>query len=131
VGQPLRGARHVGRVRVQGQWRVLATEHQVATHARGQVQHHVHVRRTDALHDLAVERHVARALAGGWVAHVDVSDGGPGRSGLYRRVGDLPRGDRHQLAGVRRVAHTGDCTRDEDVGVHGLLLSNRVRPLRA
>ena len=68
-----------------------AAEHEVAAHARGEVEDDVDVGRAHPLDDLAVERRVARALAGLRVADVDVRDGGAGARGLDRGVGDLAR----------------------------------------
>ena len=72
-GEPLDAADQVGAL--DERRGVLRVEHQVAAHARGGVDDDVDVGVPDPLDDLAVERDVARALAGLRVAHVDVHDG--------------------------------------------------------
>ena len=63
---------------------LLAAEHEIAAHARCQVEHHVDVGRAHALDDLAVQLGVARAAAGRRIAHVDVRDRGAGACRLDR-----------------------------------------------
>ena len=64
-------------------------EVQVAAHARGRVDHHVDAAVAQPLDDLAVERHLARAVAGARIPHVDVHDGGAGPRRLDAGLGDL------------------------------------------
>ena len=100
VREPLDAADQVGAL--DERRRVLRVEHQVAAHARGGVDDDVDVGGADPLHCLAVERHLAGALARLGIAHVDVHDG---RARTRRRdagLGDLLRGDRHVLASGRR-----------------------------
>ena len=96
----------------------LAAEHEVAAHARGEVEDDVDVGGADPLDHRPVERRVAGALAGLRVADVDVRDrrARPGR--LDRRVGDLLRRDRDVLAPAGGVAGARDRARDEDFPVH-------------
>ena len=78
----------------------------------------VHVRRADALDDLAVEPRVARAAAGLGVAHVDVRDRGTGPGRLDRGLGDRGRRDGHALRLPRGVAGARHRAGDEDLPVH-------------
>ena len=117
VLEPLDAADQVGALD-EGR-RVLRVEHQVAAHAGGGVDDDVDVAGADPLHRLAVERDLARALAGLRVAHVDVHDRGarPRRgdardsaicSGVTGTCSDLPDG----------VAGAGEGTGDDDLAVH-------------
>jgi hypothetical protein len=59
VLEALGRTRHVGSLEVRRERRVDASQHEVAPHACGEVEHHVHVRRADPLDDLAIEGRVA------------------------------------------------------------------------
>ena len=74
VGEPLGRAGHVGALGSRRKRRLGTAEHEVAAHARGEVEDDVDVGRADPLDDLAVERRVARRPAGLRVADVDVHD---------------------------------------------------------
>ena len=92
VHEPVARRRSCPSRRRRRERRVGAAEHEVAAHAGGQVEHDVDVGRAHALDDLAVQRRIARALAGLRVADVDVGDGGAGARGLDRRRRDVLRG---------------------------------------
>ena len=77
---------HVGAVGVERQHLLVATEHQVAAHARSQVDHHVDVGVADALDRLGVELGRPRTAARLGIAHVDVHHGGAGPRRVDRRV---------------------------------------------
>jgi hypothetical protein len=85
----LRGAGHVRARGVRWQGGFHGPEHEVAAHARREVEHDVRVRVADAFGDLAVEVDAAGRGARVRVADMTVHDGGacPGR--LERRLRDL------------------------------------------
>ena len=87
---------------IRRQRRVLAAEHEVAAHPRGEVEDDIDVGRADLLDDRAVERGIARAAAGVGVADVDVRDGRARARRLDRGVRDLLRRHRDVLAAARR-----------------------------
>jgi hypothetical protein len=118
MGDPVGRADHVG-AGAGRQGGLGAAQHQVAAHAGGQVQHHVDLRRADALGDLAVECHVAGGLAGLGVAHVAVHDRRAGLGRVDGACGDLAGRARHVGRAVLRAARAGDGAGDEDVAVHG------------
>ena len=89
MGEPLAGAGHVGAGAIDGERRLGRAEHEVAAHAGREVQDDVDARATDALHHLAIERRIARALARLGVAHVDMRDGRTGPAAATAAVGDL------------------------------------------
>ena len=97
---------------------MLAAQHEVAAHARGQVEHHVDVGGAHALDHLAVQPRVARPLAGRGIAYVNVRDRRAGASRLDRGVGDLLRRDGHPIAAIGRGAGTGDGAGDEGFPLH-------------
>ena len=88
VHEPLARSGQVGARGIERQRRLVSAEHQVAAHAGREVEHHVHVGRAHALHDLAVQARVARAAPGLGIAHVDMRDRGAGLGRLDRRIGD-------------------------------------------
>ena len=102
VGEALAGAGHVGGLRVQFQRRLGTPEHEVAAHARGQVEHDVDVGRADPLDGGAVERRVAGAAPARGVANVEVGDRGARPRGLDRGVRDLLGRHRDVRAARRR-----------------------------
>ena len=117
VGEPVDAAHQVGAV--DERRRVVRVEHQVAAHAGGGVDDDVDVGGPDPLDDLAVERDVPGALAGLWVADVDVDDRGPGACRGDAGLGDLLGGHRHVLGAADGVAGPGQGAGDHDVAVHG------------
>ena len=118
VHEPLAGSDHVRSGSVERERRVLAAQHEVAAHARGQVEHHVDVGGTHALDHLAVQLGVTRPLAGRGIAYVDVRDRRAGASRLDRGVGDLLRRDGHPIAAIGGGAGTGDGAGDEGFPLH-------------
>ena len=112
------GAAHVGALLVERQRRFRRTEHHVAAHAGGEVQHHVDIGVADALGHFAVEMDVAARLAGLGVAHMAMDDRGAGLGGVDRRFGDLLGRARHVRAAILRAAGTGHGTGNEDLAVH-------------
>ena len=121
-------AGHVGAGGRHRQRCLVAAEHEVASHAGGQVDHDVDVGVADPFDDLGVELGGAGADAGLGIAHVDVDDGRTGAGGVERRGGDLGRGHRHVRALRRRVAGAGDRTGDEGVPVHGVIVAPSIGP---
>ena len=101
MGEPLLRAHQVGAAGVERQRRAGAAQHEVAAHARGEVDHGVDVGAAQPLDHGAVERDVARAAARLRVAHVDVHDRGAGARRVERRVRDLLRRHRDALGAVR------------------------------
>ena len=91
VREPLGRAGHVGSLRVRRKRRLDTAEHEVAAHARGEVEDDVDVRRADPLDDLAVERGVARRPAGLRIPDVDVHDRRARARGVDGRRRDLRR----------------------------------------
>ncbi len=75
----------------------------------------------DPLHGLAVERHLARALARLGIAHVDVHDGRARTRRGDAGLGDLLRGHRHVLGAADGVAGAGEGAGDHDLAVHRVL----------
>ena len=116
VREPVDAADQVGALGEAG--RVLGVEVEVATHARGRVDHDVDAAVPDPLDDLAVERHLAGAVAAARIPHVHVDDGGarPGR--LDAGLGDLLRGHGHVLGLADRVPRAGQRARDDDLAIH-------------
>ena len=93
--QPFGGSCHVGSCSVWRQRCFDAAKHQVATHARCQVQHHIGFGFADAVGDLAEQSRVARRLAGLGIADMTMDDSRAGARRFDGAVGDLRRGDRH------------------------------------
>ncbi|MCY1547832.1 hypothetical protein D9M68_839120 [compost metagenome] len=113
---------------------LLATAYlQVAAHTGGEVDDDVGVALADALHQLAVQRHVAARLAGLRVAHMAVGDGGAGLGGLDGGGGDFLRGDGNGRVLADGIAGAGDGTGDDDFVVHGcfILLRGDRKPCAA
>ena len=69
MDQSLERPDHVGRR--AGLGRLVVAHLEVAAHAGGEVDHHVGVAAADAVDDFAVELHIAAALAGLGVAHME------------------------------------------------------------
>ena len=118
VREPLGGSREIGGL-VERERRLVAAEHEVAAHARRQVHDHVGAGRADTIDHLGVKLGIARTLAGGGIADVDVHDGSAGLRGLDRGRGDLLRRDRNLVRLSGRISRTGDGAGDEDVPPHG------------
>ena len=116
---PLGGADHVGAGLGKRQRRVGRAEHQVAAHPRRQVQHHVHIRGTDALGHLAVEGHIARRRAALGVAHMAMDHRRAGLRGVDGAGSNLSGRARHMRAAVLGAARAGDGGGDEDLAIHG------------
>ena len=117
VRQPFDAADQVGALGEAG--RVGRVQVQVATHARGGVDHHVDVAGPQPPHDLPVQRHLSGPGAGARVPDVHVHDGRPGPGRLDRRRRDLLRRDRDVLGLAHRVASPGQRAGDDDLAVHG------------
>ena len=108
----LRGAGHVrARPARSG---VRGIEDKVAAHAGGQVDDDVGVRRADRADRLAIERGIARGLAGRGIAHMQMHDRGARSVRLQGRVGDLPRGHRNGRMLADRVAGPGHGAGNDD-----------------
>ena len=74
-------------------------------------------------HHLAVQRYVARPGAGARIPDVHVHDGRPGPGRLDAGLGDLLRGDRHELGPADGVPGTGQRAGDDDLAIHCLFPS--------
>ncbi len=92
MGEALGGAGHVGAGLGGRQRRFGRAEREIAAHAGGEVEHHVDAESADVLDDLGVEIGVARGLAGGGVADVDMGDGGAGLGGFDGGLRRSPSG---------------------------------------
>ena len=111
--------------------RVGGIEDEIAAHAGGEVDDDIDARIADMRDRLAVERRVARGLAGLGVAHMEMDDRRALARRLERRIGDLTRryGNRGMLAD--RVAGAGDRAGNDDFGVQIPLPSSSLRERRA
>ena len=113
--QPFGGADHIGADLGRRQRPLGAAQRQVAAHAGSEVDDDIDARPLDEVHDLLIERHVARALAGFGIAHMDMGNRCAGIGRFDRRIGDLARRDRHLVGAAGRVAGPSNCACDENV----------------
>ena len=90
----------------------------VAAHTGGQIDHHVGAAIANSRDRLAEQRRIARALAGFWVAHVDMGHRGTGIGRLDRRLGDLPGRNRQARVPAGRVSGPGHRAGNDHLGVH-------------
>ncbi|EAU48416.1 hypothetical protein R2601_02548 [Salipiger bermudensis HTCC2601] len=111
-------ARHVGIGTVELHRGLDITEGQVTAGAGGQVQHHIHLGRADAVGHLAKQRPVAAGRAGLGIADVAMHHRRTGLGGIDSGLGDLGRRARHEPALVLRGARAGDGGGDEGLAVH-------------
>ena len=117
MGHTLFCADHVG-PRNRGQRVVCTAKDNIATHARSQVQHDVHVCITNAICDFAIIFQLATGRAGFGIAHVAMNDGRPCPCSGNRAVGDLFRAARNVRTAILGAARSGHCTCNKDVAVH-------------
>ena len=84
MGDALGGARHVGsRPAAIG---MRGVEEEIPAHARGKIDDDVDARLPDVADGFAVERRVARGLAGVGIAHVQMDDRRAGARRFQRRI---------------------------------------------
>ena len=105
MGQALQWTDHVAAL--GGDRRIILVGNEIAAHAGGQVEDHIGVAFADALDDLAVERHITRALAGFRVAYMAVRNGRARLGRLDGRVGDLFRRNRQLGMHISRITGPG------------------------
>ena len=118
VRETLGRAGHVGSVRVRRQRRLDAAEHEIAAHPRAQVDDDVDRGRADALHDIAVEREVARRTSCLGIPNMDMDHSRPCSRGVEGGGRDRLGCHGNELGAIRRRAHPRDGTGDEDLRVH-------------
>ncbi|EBA09841.1 hypothetical protein SSE37_08533 [Sagittula stellata E-37] len=111
-------ARHVGVGRVQLHRGLDIAEGQIAPRPGGEVQHDVHLGRTDAVRHLAEQRHVAAGRTGLGVADVAMHHRGARLGCFDGGLGDLLGRARHVPALVLRGPRPGDGGSDERLAVH-------------
>ena len=116
VREPLDAADQVGALGETG--RVLGVQVQVTAHARSRVDHDVDAAVPQPLDHLAVERHLAGAVAGPRIPHVHVHDRSPGPGRRDAGLGDLFRRHRHVFRLADGVPRTGQRAGDDDLAIH-------------
>ena len=116
VGQALGGVDHVA-AGVHFRW-IVVIDVKVTTHARGQVDDRLAAAGAQPFHHLAIEGHVAAALAGLRITHVTVNHGRPGGFGLETGLGDLAWGHGNGGVFVNGVTGAGNGTGDNDLTIH-------------
>src|SRR6185437_14060381 len=121
VREPRDAVHEVGALGEPG--RVVRVEVEVTAHARRRVDHDVDAAVADPADHLAVELHVAGALAAAGVAHVHVHDGRARAGGGDAGVGDLLGRHGHVFGLADRVTGAGQRTRDDDLAIHRATLS--------
>src|SRR5882724_1718436 len=126
MDEPLERSHHVRRR--AGLGRLVVPHLEVATHAGGEIDHHVGAAAADALDDFAVEGGIAAALAGLGIAHVDVGDRGAGLGRLDGGIGDLLGGHGNGRMLAHGVAGAGNRAADDDLGIHGFVSPSAPRP---